>query len=147
MATAPKTRWLRFSLRAPFVLVTVVGIGIGYPLNWIRQRHSALAWLEQRGCGPVVWLNSGVDDSAAGRIGPPPWPLRILGEPGYAWLYIDITHEDEGWTQNDLAIKDKIESLFPEAEVIIAKLGSWRTIKALAEEHAKSKQSTNTSTP
>ncbi len=37
-------RWLRFSLRTLFVVVTVLCVWLGYELNWIRHamRHTGV---------------------------------------------------------------------------------------------------------
>jgi hypothetical protein len=47
-----KRRWLRFSLRTMFVLVTVASIVLGW-MGWnlqiVRQRQSARKWLEDKG--------------------------------------------------------------------------------------------------
>ena len=45
MSQLPPTRrrWLQFSLRTMFVVVTVLAIFIAYHVNWIRQRHRIVA--------------------------------------------------------------------------------------------------------
>jgi hypothetical protein len=46
MTDKPQRHWYQFSLRTMFVLTLVVSIPlawVGYSLNWIRQRHEALA--------------------------------------------------------------------------------------------------------
>ena len=70
-APAAKRRWLRWSLRTMFVVVTVAGCLVGwltYNLNWIRQRHEVVS-------RPNV---SKLDDGNT----PAPFALRMLGESG-----------------------------------------------------------------
>ncbi len=43
MTHAPRRRWPRFTLRTMFALVTVAIVLVGYPINWIRQRHEVMA--------------------------------------------------------------------------------------------------------
>ncbi len=42
MAPTPKLRWLRFSLRTLFVVVTVLACWLGYYVNWHAQRNAVL---------------------------------------------------------------------------------------------------------
>src|ERR1700690_2367557 len=53
MIPAPKRRWLRFSLRTLFVVVTVFGIWLGWQTNVVRERRTMRDWLEARGGGVV----------------------------------------------------------------------------------------------
>jgi hypothetical protein len=42
MSEAPKRRWFRFSLRTLFVVVTVIGIWLGWNFNTAQRRRAAL---------------------------------------------------------------------------------------------------------
>jgi hypothetical protein len=70
MTPNPKRRWFRFafSLRTLFVVVTVICCWLGYELNWIRQRHEALAK-----CGFTIEL--------------PGASQEFLTAPGCLWLF------------------------------------------------------------
>jgi hypothetical protein len=71
MIPALKSRWLRFSLRMMFVVLTVFGAALGwavYQVNWIRQRH---AFLERENI--VTYPPVQVER-------PLPWSLRLFGE-------------------------------------------------------------------
>ena len=98
--TAPR-RWVRFSLRTLFLLVTVVGLLAGwvvYQLDWIRQRHETL----QR----------------ASHLGGPtraPGLLWLFGEQGYR--EIDIVFDPNKQTGEARASK-QVSDLFPEAEAV-----------------------------
>ena len=111
--TAPNRRWFRFSLRMLFVVLALVSLPlcwIAYDLHWIRQRHDALTWFEQRACGPVGWQESGPSNTLYGNNEPAPWGIRILGEPGYAWIWLDIAKDDAGWGSSEIATKEEIKS-------------------------------------
>lgn len=43
MTLALNRRWLRYSLRTLFIVMTVFGCWLAYEMNWIRQRHEFLA--------------------------------------------------------------------------------------------------------
>jgi hypothetical protein len=43
MIATPKRRWFRFSLRTPFVLVTIAGVWLGYQCNIVRERKKLRA--------------------------------------------------------------------------------------------------------
>ena len=44
--TKPKRRWFRFSLRTLFVLMTVIGVWLGYQASSVRQRKQLLSRLD-----------------------------------------------------------------------------------------------------
>lgn len=91
--TKPKHRWLRFSLRTLFVLVTIVGVAAGWmacQLNWIRERHAFLSRYPQ---------SYGEPD----RKGP--WPLRLFGEKTYSVLTVPSSAEHAA------------KRLFPESQI------------------------------
>jgi hypothetical protein len=73
----PKRRWLRFSLRTLFVLVTIIGVGAGwvtYQLNWIRERHKWREWLNAHAGGGSI---GGMQDEPRPPL---PWSLALFGE-------------------------------------------------------------------
>ena len=97
MPTPPRRRWFQFGLRTMFVVVTVLGVPIGWVahnLHWIRQRN---AWRDP---------NSGA--FRAPLVTNPPGRLGWFGETGE--YYIEL----KNGTQEDV---DKVQSLFPEARV------------------------------
>jgi len=54
MLPAPKRRWLRFSLRSMFVLVTLVAIWLGWNVHVVRQRNDMTTWLSASGRGRAI---------------------------------------------------------------------------------------------
>jgi len=68
MNQAPKRRWLRFSLRTFFVVVTVLCIALGIVLHRARARREALRVIDELGGGYSItiggpaWLRSIVKD-------------------------------------------------------------------------------------
>ena len=103
-ATAPHRRWFRFSLRTLFVLMTVLGAGLGWlgvQLKWIRDRHQALEkWDNDQ---HVVNAYEPLSDVEA------PWSLRLFGEFGVDGITVE---------QNQVS---EYQKLFPEAEVAVRK--------------------------
>jgi hypothetical protein len=110
MSEAPtsRRRWLRFSLRTLFVVVTVLCVWLGYELNWIRQRHhfadseaTAIAALGIPMADPHEYMA--------------PWPLPLFGEIGK----MNLTILAEGANDKTLTKRDKdriaeVSRLFPE---------------------------------
>jgi hypothetical protein len=104
-------RRFQFRLRTLFISVTALAVAsawVGHQLDWIRQRHEAK---EQYG----VTLSTLYVRDMRDRIPNPtpcpkaPWPLRWLGQDGYA----------EIWMRNLASDGDvrAIKLLFPEAIV------------------------------
>ena len=91
-------RWPQVSLRGFFVLVSLLGIVLGWialQVKWIRQRHEATK----------------LHDDVQYTWGEPsaPWSIRWLGERGRQMIVLrDDESEDE---------RKRIEGLFPEASV------------------------------
>jgi len=115
-------RWFRFSLRTMLVLVTLVGITIGWTgmqLKWIRDRQEAIRWLESsadpndtdgawRGGRQYTTYESYQNSNA-------PWSLRLFGERGIDRLHIDKS----ALRPNDRHQARDFEKLFPEARIRI----------------------------
>jgi hypothetical protein len=86
----PRRRFLRFSLRTRFVVVTVAGCWMGYSMNWIRQRHELL----------------GADTIVTSQPGAAPMGIRLVGAEGFRSIGCLRERDVESF-----------RSLFPEAEV------------------------------
>jgi len=114
MQLAPNRRWLRFSLRMLFVVVTVLACWLGYELNWVRERRAVTGnpLVQVQDFHLSVWrdFKYGPRTSARTHQQHPvaPWPLDLLGEPGY-W----IISLPKGTTEQEAS---RIRRLFPEAE-------------------------------
>ena len=108
----PHRRWFRFGLRTMFVFVTLVACCLGYPLNWIRQRHSLIDAPAQTGVEPEYEvISQSMSLRAPLQVGTidAPRPLRWLGERGVHTLYIRADMPNAEVT--------RICGLFPEAEI------------------------------
>ena len=115
MSIAAPKRWSRFSLRALFVAVTLIGCWLGYEVNWIRQRHAFIA--EQRSLvesgGLYTEDNWNPNDCRAPAL------LGLFGERGHARVLIwvdsrDVDHPPTA-DANRLA---RARRLFPEAHLV-----------------------------
>jgi len=98
--TCPE-RWPQVSLKGCFVLVTVVGVSLGWfcvQMNWIQDRHSALK--------AAIDYRYSVDPTAN-----LPFGLRLLHEPSVAVISI-VTTPDE--YQSRIS---QLQRLFPEADM------------------------------
>lgn len=111
VANPLRSRWLRFSLRTLFVLVTVFACALGYEMHWIRQRRQVIAsprvqtWRYYLG----VEIYGNPPRRHQRRIYvPAPWPLDWLGEPGY-WA-IGLA---PGTSETEI---ERVRRLFPEVE-------------------------------
>ena len=107
MKPNPKRGWVRFafSLRVPFVVVTVFAVWLAYELNWIRQRHEFLG-TQSRLAAQHAWVRSN------GTLLPKP-----VSAPGLLWLF-----GEKGEPAVEIIIMDDYSSelrrahrLFPEA--------------------------------
>ena len=111
MTAPPKRRWFRFSLRTLFVVVTLAAVPlgwIGYSVNWIRQRRSALA-----ASGPAAGWTPHADGWEIIQVLPeaqPPGLLWLFGEQGVNRIYINHGPSDKEVTH--------LKSLFPEATIL-----------------------------
>ena len=106
----PRRRWLRYSLRTFFIVLTIFGVWLGVQVKWIRDRHEALRELHG-----FFWT---YEDHPAGgsrlqtvsnRSNTAPWSIR-WSEPAVPLiiLVVDGSAEDEQRAQ-------KLKRLFPEA--------------------------------
>ena len=90
----------------------VLSIPLGWlavQLKWIHDRHEALKWYEQNGCGPRPF--------PAGWFGwAAPWSIRILGERGYGSFIIECDEASATDEERERVI-GKVRLLFPEAAI------------------------------
>jgi len=113
----PHRRWFRFTLRTLFVVVTVLGCGLGYQLNWIRERHRVLDkfnLIEGNGLRVECWRSVDMTGTFSSLARSAPLSLRVLGEPGVGDIRIeappDIAHAEER----------HVRKLFPEARISVS---------------------------
>lgn len=112
-------RWLRFSLRGMFVVMTLLGIWLGYYVNWMRQRQVARRWVEQHespggwsGVNPVDVTWTKPDGTKhRGQPAEAPWALRLFGESRLAFIHLDKSK----LTEADIPRINSLLELFPEA--------------------------------
>lgn len=114
-------RRLHFSLRTLFVVMTILGVLLGWlgvQLKWIHDRREALRWIVDYRARAVAAESRNLVPPRKGEIVSPPdkkapWSLRILGEGGVERLevYQDWLNEDARYSL------DELSSLFPEAKV------------------------------
>lgn len=107
-ALAPR-RWLRFSLRTLFVVVTLLACWLGYQLNWIRQRREFYARNEAdmlRYCGSTM---------IGEQYGSAPGLLWLFGESAKPLIVLHVEGESpEVLTPADLEKIRLARRLFPE---------------------------------
>lgn len=123
MPPASKRRWFRFSLRG-FVVVTILGIAVGWNLHVVRLRREALFSYVKRGAGfdldqhhePHVPLIRGLQGD---------WPAVF-----------DIELPSDVFTAEE---RERLQSLFPEVRVALVN-GSPMSVPSKEEiEYAKSR--------
>ena len=124
MTEKSKRRWFSFSLRAMFVVVTLVCMAIGWlgvQIKWIHNRHQALQWLVPlharqlaAASGSLLPSKKGAYVSHSGIKAP--WSLEVMGELGIERIEVDpaCLNKDAPFTLHEL------RSLFPEADVTAA---------------------------
>jgi len=97
-------RWLTFSLRGMFAVVTLLGIWLGFQVNWQRQRQDARRWIEQHG---EYWSTINERDVMVfnpdgtrhhGKAVDAPWSLRLMGEPSVAYIFL-LNHPGFLWVE------------------------------------------------
>ena len=124
MTTTPSRRWLRFSLRTLFVVVTLFCVWLGWSRMVIERRQQTLARLEDDGCKiircdpffPFAALPA--KGGSIRMVRPPALPAvrRWLGDEPIVAIYLVYPR-----TEVD---RLKIESQFPEADVRLPH--AWR---------------------
>lgn len=106
-------RWFRFSLRALFLLVTLVALWFGYYRSWMLQRQDARAWMHAQGIGGSF---GGMSPNSSAF----PWGLRLLGEERLEFFLIEYEPTSrflEPPPDEYLKLVERIRRLFPEADV------------------------------
>ena len=99
-------RWLRFSLRTMFVLVTAVALWLGWQLSIVRQRRAALAELREN---PAAHVFTDIElDQARQAVGVPKVRMLLGDRP------VAIIRFDAGQPASELA---RVKKLFPESDV------------------------------
>ena len=99
-------RWPQVSLKALFVLVTVLGVCLGWlgvQLKWIRDRHEALK---------ESYVQSVPGHS---RSRPAPWSIRVLGEQNIYMIMVKIPKHSE----HQVDAGKRLKQLFPETLILI----------------------------
>jgi len=107
----PRRRWFCFSLRTLFLIVTILGVFLGWlgvQTKWIRDRHEALKWAESYGFYETG--HSLVVTHTAPGPRDAPWSIHILGEAGIAQISLVAHHADQREVE-------RFTGLFPEAEI------------------------------
>ncbi len=99
----------RFTLRTLLVVVTLVGCGLGYEVNWIRRRHAAMPWIEAH----LECRGSLGQHYSPGPPRPPmAWWLQMLGEKSEPALDL-YQHEEDSDEEFERKFSEA-EHLFPE---------------------------------
>jgi hypothetical protein len=119
-ALLPSRRWLRFSLRGLFIVITLFGIWLGVQVNWLRKRQEARRWIQQHE-SPGQWSQVNPTDVTwtktdgtkyRGKPADAPWSLRLLGESRLALIHLNKSTLCEA----DIPRINSLLALFPEAE-------------------------------
>lgn len=113
MPQSGRGRWLRFSLRALFLVVTVVCVWLGYHLNWIRQRHAFLAEQEAAAANSV---------NISRTVCEAPLQLRLLGESGIDRLPLYVVIDPSKNQDRDTILREATHwasRLFPESRLLV----------------------------
>jgi hypothetical protein len=98
-------RWLRFSLRTLFVLMTVFCVWLGVQVKWVRDRHEAINWVLLPGYSKEHSFWQGI----VAKPKRAPFPLWIVGEPGFEEISVSVSRPDRIYSE------EQLQSLFPEA--------------------------------
>jgi hypothetical protein len=101
---APRRRF-QFRLWTLMIAVTLLAAACGYAhrqAEMIRERHDAVETHESR----TSWEISGARSRYRHQA---PWPLRWLGEKGFAAIYVNENERDDEI--------ENLKRLFPEAEI------------------------------
>jgi hypothetical protein len=139
MTANSKRRSFRFSLRALFFAVTVVGCWLGYQLNWIRQRHEFRAQQLSRFQSMTQDLAGELSPGQSTRA---PRLLWLFGEDGVEFVDV-FTATPFGsplaLTAEDIQDNRRAQQLFPEASIAMHHLsGGTENIYFLPPKHFNS---------
>ncbi len=120
MRFLPPRHWFRFSLRNLLGLVALLAVGIGYPTNWIRQRHAFLAQELAVCMGSRGWVSSYEymsDHPVTSDSKPAPALLRPFGERGRIRVFVWCDDTTRANPARLLERAAQARWLFPESEV------------------------------
>ena len=87
------------------MLVTVFCVWLGVQVKWVRDRHEALEWVLLPGYSKEHSFWQGI----VAKPKRAPFPLWIVGEPGFGEISVSVSRPDKEYTQ------EQLQSLFPEA--------------------------------
>ncbi len=115
---AGRWRWFQFKLRTLMIVVTILAVFLGYPINWMRQRHNFLIQVDRSGSfyrrGPVVG-----PVTAQSKPAEAPLLLRVFGERGQERIVVSINDAaKEGLNEDSQELLNSAKRLFPEAELL-----------------------------
>lgn len=113
----PRPRWLSFSLKSVFVILTILGLMLGWIIaqfKWIHDRNQARVWIGQHG---ELISEEEADGPHSGPVLYPfhahaPWGTRIFEEEGVSYIHV-VTELSKKQAYSGPMLK----SLFPEALV------------------------------
>ena len=108
----PKRRWLRFSLRTLFVLVTAFSVWLGWTASIVRERKLVLR--DMRGNPGFVVAPAGATTYLWGPAPPTPtisWVRQWLGDEAIESIWFPADHIPTAYEVRYL------ERLFPEARL------------------------------
>jgi hypothetical protein len=106
MTFASPRRWLRFSLRTMFVLMTALTLWLGWHLSIVRQRRAALAELRENAAAHV-FTDIQLDSTQEG-VGVPKVRMLLGDQP------VALIRFDAGQPPSELV---RVKKLFPESDV------------------------------
>ena len=100
LSIGTQRRWLRFSLRGLFVIVTVIAIWMGISVHQIRTQRDAVRQIQAAG-GTVMYDYHEVSPrtvSTAGKPRGPEWLRNLAGPELFdrpVWVSLYTPHGDE----------------------------------------------------